>query len=141
MADEKRVIHAGRDYFEKVEGDVYTGASGQAQQQINAQQFAEGITPESSKEDIARLLGMVKDSLTALDLPEKTKKRVKHEIEGAEIEVAGEEPDKPHMAEKLNNATKALKEAGTLGAQAVAIGNMIGKAILWCGEQWMQWGM
>jgi hypothetical protein len=50
-----------------------------------------------------------------------------------------ETPDKPKIADRLKGAVAALKEAGTLGAEAVALGNAIGKAILWCGEQWTQW--
>lgn len=141
MADEKRVIHTGRDYFERIEGDVTTGASGQAQQQINAQQFSEGISEESPKEDVAKLLKMVQQELTKLDLPEAKKKEVAIELQAAEVQVEKDAPDKAKIADRLKSATDALKEVVTLVPQAVAVGNMIGKAILWCGEQWMQWGM
>lgn len=142
MAEGKRVIHTGRDYFEHVEGNVTTGASthgDQAQQLVNAQQFAETITPQSSKEDIQTLLAMVLEELKRTDLPEDVKEEVTAEITTAEIQVKKEEPKKEKIAAKLKNATEALEESSKTFEAAVKIGNMIGKTILWCGAQWVAW--
>ncbi len=142
MAEEKRVIHTGRDYFEKVEGNVTTGASihgDHAQQLVNAQQYAEAITPQSSKEDVAKLLAMVKEALAQSSLPENVKQEATNEIEGAQLQIKKEEPDKPKMAGKLKSATEALEESSKTFESAVNIGNMLGKAILWCGVQWAAW--
>ena len=140
MAEGKRIIkNVGRDYVEKVEGDYYSGASGQAQQQINAQKYADSITPESSKEDVAKLLTMVKEALAKSQLPEEVKEEVAAEITTAEIQVKKEEPKKEKIADKLKNATAALEESSKTFEAAVKIGNMIGKAILWCGAQWAMW--
>jgi hypothetical protein len=113
----------------------------QAQQQINAQQFAEGISKESPKEDVAKLLKMVQQELATLDLPEEKKEEVAIELKAAEVQVKKDAPDKAKVADRLKSATDVLKEVVTLVPQAVAVGNMIGKAILWCGDQWVQWGM
>lgn len=142
MAEEKRVIHTGRDYFEHVEGNVTTGASihgNQAQQQVNAQQFAAGITPQSSKEDVAKLLTMIREELAHLKLPEEKKEEVAAEVQAAVVQVKKDKPEKPKIADRLKGAVAALKEAGTLSVEAVAIGNALGKAILWCGEHWTPW--
>jgi Ser-tRNA(Ala) deacylase AlaX len=139
---EKREIHVGRDYFEKVSGTVTTGASihgDHAQQQVNAQQYAAGITPQSSKEEVARLLALIQQELAQLNLPDEKKEEVATEIKAAELQVKKEKPDKPKIADRLKSAAAALKEVGMLGMEAVALGNTIGKAILWCGEQWTQW--
>ena len=143
MAEEgKRVIHSvGRDYLEKISDHavVMTGASGQAQQNMNAQQLADRLTPESPKEEVAQLLTLVKQEVAQLDVPDKDKKKITNELEGAELEVTEDQPDKKTIADKLQAATRTLKEVGPLTAQAVKVGNMIGKAILWCGAQWVMW--
>ncbi len=144
MAEGKRVIHTERDYFERIEGDVHTGASihgDHAQQLVNAQQYADTITPESSKEDVAKLLALIQQELTRLSLPDEQKDEVAIEVKSAENLVKKEQLDKPKIADRLKSAAAALKEAGTLGAEAIALGNAIGKAILWCGDQWIQWGI
>ena len=46
---------------------------------------------------------------------------------------------KEKMAGKLKNATEALKESAKTVKEAVMIGNLLGKAIDWCGEQWIEW--
>ncbi|GAK59523.1 hypothetical protein U27_06508 [Candidatus Vecturithrix granuli] len=142
MAKENRTITVGRDYFKRVEGNVTTGASihgDHAQQLVNAQQYAETITPQSSKADVAQLLAMVKEALAQSSLPEDVKKEAANEIEGAQLQVAKKEPDKPKMAGKLKAATEALEESSKTFESAVKIGNMLGKAILWGGVQWAAW--
>ena len=142
MAKDKRVIHTGRDYFEHIEGDVHTGASihgDHAHQLVNAQQYADTITPESSQEDVAKLLALVQEALAQSQLPEEVKEEVAAEITTAEIQVKKGEPKKEKIAAKLKDATEALKESSTTIETAVNIGNMIGKAILWCGAQWIAW--
>lgn len=142
MAEEtKRIIHTGRDYFEKIDGHatVITGGSDQARQQVNAQQLADALTENSPKEEVSQLLTLLKQEVAQLDVPAKAKKKITHELEGAKLEVTDDQPDKPAMADKLQAATKTLKEVGPLTAQAISVGNMIGKAILWCGVQWAMW--
>lgn len=139
MAKENRTITTGRDYFERVEGNVTTGASDQAQQQINVQELADSITPQSSKEDVARLLAMIKDALAQSPLPEDVKQEAASDIQVAQTQVAKKAPDKPKIAGRLKSATDALEESSKTFESAVKIGNMLGKAILWCGVQWAAW--
>jgi predicted S18 family serine protease len=135
-----RIIqHVGRDYVEHVEGDYYSGASGQAQQQINAQQLADSLTSNSSKEDVQKLLQLIREEIAKSQLPEDVKEETLAEIQTAEVQAKKEEPDKEKLATKLKNATEALEGSSKTFEAAVKIGNMIGKAILWCGAQWIAW--
>ena len=142
MAEEsKRIIHAGRDYFEKIgdQATVITGGSGQAQQQVNAQQLADELTPSSPKADVQKLLQLIREEIQKAQLPEDVKEEAVAELNTAEVQAKKDEPDKPKLAKKLQNATEALKESSKTFEAAVKIGNMIGKAILWCGAQWVMW--
>ena len=117
-------------------GIFYSGNSVQSEQQTSTRFFADCITSESRKEDVAMLLAMIRDELKTLDIPEGPKEEVAAELEAAATQVKKAEPDKPKIAKRLKDATAALKEVGGMGVQAVALGKMIGKAILWCGENW-----
>ena len=137
-------MNVGRDYMKHIGGQaqVTTGASihgDQAQQQVNAQQYAQAITPESSPQDVAKLLTLIRQELTTLNLPAEKQEEVAVEVKAAEVQIKKATPDKPKIADRLKSAAAALKEAGTLGAEAVALGNALGKALLWCGEQWTPW--
>ena len=133
-----RTIHVGHNYIEHVERDYI---SQDTIQQVNAPQFAAGITPQSSKEDVAKLLTMIREELATLNLPADRQEEVAAEVQAAVVQAKKETPDKPKIADRLKGAAAALKEAGTLGTEAVALGNAIGKVILWCGEQWTTWMM
>ena len=141
MADSREIHLNQGDYIEEVKGNVNKTVSygDGAQQQINAQSFAEGITPQSSKEDVAKLLALVRAELAQSALPEALQEDVAHEIEGAEKKLQRDAPDKPAIAKKLKEATGALEESAKTVKAAAAIGNLLGKAILWCGLQWMKW--
>ena len=140
MHRETRNIHkVGGNYYEHITGDVTTGPTivGENARQVNVmQQYADHITPDSPKEDVAQLLKMGLEELNKLDIPEGSKEEVAAELNTAAIQVKKDEPDKPKIADRLKSAAEALKAAGGMGVQAVALGNMIGKAILWCGENW-----
>ena len=73
------------------------------------------------------------------DEPETNEEEALAEVQAAQVQVKKPEPDKPKIANRLKGAVAALKGMAEVGTQAVAIGNMIGKAILWCGEQWTPW--
>ena len=67
-----RTIHVGHNYIEHVERDYI---SQDTIQQVNAPQFAAGITPQSSKEDVAKLLTMIREELATLNLPADRQKK------------------------------------------------------------------
>ena len=131
---ETRNTEAGRDYFEQVRGNVSTETvihGDQVQHQLIVQQFAEGITPQSSKEDIQTLLKLVLEELKQINMPEDIKAEVENDVKGAEIQLEKAEPDKMKVADRLKNATEPLKATGSLGEQAIAVGKMLAKAIEW----------
>jgi len=99
----------------------------------------QSTTPESSKEEIVKLLSFVQQELPKLSLPKEIKEEMANEVKGAEIQVKKDQPDKKRIADKLKNATEALKESAQTVKEAVMIGNLLGKAIDWCGEQWIEW--
>ncbi|CAK0751936.1 conserved hypothetical protein [Gammaproteobacteria bacterium] len=144
MADEKRIIHAGRDYFENIarHATVITGASthnDQTQRQINPQQYAQTITPESTSADILKLLTLIQQELVTLKLSEDERDEIVTEVKSAENLLKKAKPDKPKIADRLKSAVEALKGLSTLGTELATLGNSIGQAIVWCGEKWTEW--
>lgn len=105
----------------------------------HAQQFLNTVTPDSSRDDILKLLAFVQQELPKLDVPEEVKDEVANEVKGAEIQAKKEAPDKKKIGEKLQNATEALEHVPKLTKSAVTIGNLLGQAILWCGMKWVEW--
>ncbi len=129
-----------------VKGDFFGAASGNAQVTTgsridgdHAQQWLNAINPQSSREDIRQLLTMIQQELDQVDLPEETKEEVVVEVKSAEVQLKKEPLNKEKMADRLKNAAAALKETGNVTKEAVTIGNLIGKAITWCGVQWIKW--
>ncbi len=129
-------ISAGRDVYK---GDVHGNVmSGQFIQGNQAQQLSQSFSPQSSREEVLTLLAAIQQELERLDLPSTVKEEAELEIKGAELQVKKNPPAKKKMVEKLKNAVAALKEMGNLSKEAVALGNLIGKAIEWGGETWTE---
>lgn len=132
--------HIGRDNIE-ISGNAQvtqltTGASFQGD---HAQQLLQSTTPQSSKEDILKLLSFVQQELPKLPLPDDVKEEVTNEVKGAEIQAKKEEPDKKKIGEKLQSATEALEKVPKLTKAAITVGNLLGQAIVWCGMKWVEW--
>lgn len=83
---------------------------------------------------LLELLGLVKEEVQALELPEEKKKELKHEVEGAEIQAKKTVPKPQNIIEKLKKATEVLNESGNLAGKAVMIGTMLNKAIDWVSQ-------
>ena len=98
------------------------------------------VAPQASVEEILKLFAAVRQELARLPVPEAVKAEVLNEVAGAEIQARKPTPDKAKIADKLKNATTALAESAKTLKGAAAVGNLLGQAILWCGEQWMNWG-
>lgn len=129
-----RVITVGRDYIEAsdtVNSGHFYGSYAQPEGNIDPSQM--------SREDILTLLSAIQQELEKLNLPSSVKKEASHEIDGAKIQAEKEPPNKKKMVEKLKHAEATLKEVGTLGKEAIAFGNLLGKAITWGGEKWVEW--
>ena len=131
--------HAGRDINKDIHHSQLT--TGDSFQGDYAQKLLQTTTTHSSQEDIRKLLAFVLQELPKLALPEEVKEEVANEVKGAEIQAKKDAPDKKKLADKLKNATTMLKESASTAKEAVTIGNLLGQAILWCGEQWTTWGM
>lgn len=124
----------GRDLFENVTtSHVTTGDSFHD----NAQKFIQTTTPPASQQEILGVLSFIQEQLPRLSLPDDVKEEIEHEVKGAEIQAKKPEPDKKKLVDRLKNAVAALKGVGELGQEAVMLGKLIGKAIQWCGEQWI----
>ncbi len=122
------------DNFESGGGNIYIAKD-------QAIQTNYSITPQSSVEDLLKLLQAVQQELTNAPIPEAVKAEVVNEVEGAKLQAQKNPPEKKKIAEKLKNATAALEESAKTVKGAVTIGNLLGQAIVWCGEQWTNWGM
>ncbi len=124
------------NYFETIEGEVNFGPSIYGD---HAQQLSGAVTPQASKKDFLELLAKIQQKLEQSDLPPTVKEEAEHEIKGAEIQVKKDPPNKEKVVEKLKNAEGALKGMASLGKETVVLGNLIGKAIEWVVEKWIEW--
>ncbi len=97
------------------------------------------LPSNSPVEELRHLLTQVQQELTALPLPDDVKAEVLNEVDGAAIQAKKTEPDKKKLADKLKNATAALEESAKTIKGAVSLGNLLGQAIIWCGEHWTLW--
>ncbi|MCP4285626.1 MAG: hypothetical protein GY792_14405 [Gammaproteobacteria bacterium] len=138
MKSGRIIRHVGRDYIEHAAGPVLSGHINYGD---HAQQILNTDPSQASREDILVLLSTIQQKLEKLSLPQDVKKEAAHEIDGAKIQIEKEPPNKKKMVEKLKSAGDALKEAGTLGQEAVSLGNLLGQAITWGGETWIKWMM
>lgn len=130
-----RKIKVGRDYFENIAGNaqVTTGASLEG----DYANLVQTITPQSPKEDILKLFSHIQQQLAASSLPENVKSEAQNEIKGAEIQLKKNPPNQDGMVAKLKSAVAVIKTVSELGAEAVGLGNLIGKAIEWGGAKWL----
>lgn len=123
-------------------GDNFESGGGNmniAKDNATAIQTNYAVTPDSSVDELRTLLTDARQQLAALPLPDDVKAEVLNEVEGAELQAGKPEPDKQKLADKLKNATAALEESAKTVKGAVTIGNLLGQAILWCGEHWTLW--
>lgn len=132
---------SGRDTINIEEAQVNqltTGAGDHLQD--DARKFMQAPTPQSSPAEIVELLSFIQKELSkSHSLSEELKEEVINEVKGAEIQVNKIPPDKEKAANKLRDATEALKESAKTFKEAATIGNILGKAIIWCGAQWTDW--
>jgi hypothetical protein len=55
-------------------------------------------------------------------------------VEGAELEAQEEKPDGEEIAAVLTHAQKVLAAIPSTVAAALPVGELIGKALIWCGK-------
>lgn len=132
------------DTHRQIIGDNFESGGGSmniAKDQATAIQTNYNLTSQSPVEELLKLLGTVQQELPTLPIPEPVKAEVLNEVAGAKLQAQKKPPEKKKIANKLKNATAALEESAKTIKGAVTIGNLLGQAILWCGEQWTTWGM
>jgi hypothetical protein len=91
------------------------------------------INQNSPAEDILKIIEAIQHKIGELDIAEKDKKRIVHQIAGARIELEDEQPDKKSIAESITRTNEILKEAKTTGGTLKDIGVLVAKAAAWLG--------
>ncbi len=97
------------------------------------------VTDSGSSDKLLKLLATVQQELAALPLDENVKDEVLHEVRGAEIQAKKPEPRNAKIAAKLKDAAAVLEDSAKTVKGAITIGNLLGQAITWCGENWTLW--
>lgn len=88
--------------------------------------------PQAPIEDLLTLLAEIKARLP--ELPDKAQAKLRNAVEGAELEAQEDEPDKEEIAARLTAAQKVLKAIPDTVAAALPVGELLGKALIWCGK-------
>lgn len=83
-------------------------------------------------EDLLKLLAEIKARLP--ELPPKEQAKLRNAVEGAELEAQEEKPDREEIAAKLTSAQKVLAAIPATVAAALPVGELLGKALIWCGK-------
>lgn len=83
-------------------------------------------------EDLLKLLAEIKARLP--ELPEEVRDEVQHEVDGAQLYAKKEKPDAAVIAAKLTAAQKILAAISGTVAAALPVGELLGKALIWCGK-------
>ena len=91
------------------------------------------VTQNSPADDILKIFNAIQHKVGELDIAEKDKKIIVNHLDGAKIELEGEQPDKKSIAERIVKTTEILKEAKTTGETLKDIGLLVGKAAAWLG--------
>ncbi len=97
-----------------------------------AKQVINSCAPQAPSDDLLKLLAEIKARLP--ELPGKTQAKVRNEVEGAELEAQEEKPDLSVIAAKLTAAQKVLAAIPGTVAAALPVGELVGKALIWCGK-------
>ena len=88
--------------------------------------------PSASPDELLKLLAEIKARLP--ELPTDARAELRNEIEGVELQAKKEKPDREKIAAKLENARDVLKAIPCTVAAALPVGELIGKALIWCGK-------
>ncbi len=90
-------------------------------------------------EQLLALLQAVKQELATLPVPQEVREDVEHEVNGALRQAQRNPPDRKKIVDSLREATAILLESSKTVKAAVAVGNMLGQGLIYCGEQWTKW--
>lgn len=91
------------------------------------------INQNSPAGDMLKIIEAIQQKVGELDIKEKDKRKIVHQIEGAKIELEDEKPNKNSIMESIKKTNEILKEAKTTGETLKDIGVLVGKAAIWLG--------
>jgi len=115
---------------------TYNGGSGDMNIAIGKHAVAKQVNtynaPQAPAEDLLKLLEAIKARLP--ELPEKEQVKLRNAVEGAELEAQEDKPDKEEIAASLTRAQKVLAAIPGTVAAALPVGELLGKALIWCGK-------
>jgi len=117
------MTHSGSGDQVNVQGD---GAIGK---QVN---ISETNASQAPVEDLLKLLTEIRERLP--DLPDKAQVKLRNAMEEVEMEVQEDKPDREEVAAVLTRAQKVLKAIPGTVAAALPVGELVGKALVWCGK-------
>jgi len=95
-------------------------------------QINNNYAPQAPAEDLLKLLEAIKARLP--ELPEKEQVKLRNAVEGAELEAQEDKPDREEIAASLTRAQKVLAAIPGTVAAALPVGELLGKALIWCGK-------
>jgi hypothetical protein len=116
-------------------GNTYTCSGGKQNIAIGKHAVAEQTnyyTPQAPAEDLLKLLAEIKARLP--ELPDKERVKLRNAVEEVEMEAQEDKPDKEEIAAALTRAQKVLAAIPGTVAAALPVGELLGKALIWCGK-------
>jgi ribosomal 50S subunit-associated protein YjgA (DUF615 family) len=90
--------------------------------------------PQVPVNELLNLLGQVQQALSRLPLAETDKEQVKDAVKTAQQEARKTKPDAAVIAAKLTATQKMLAAIPGMVAAAQPVGELLGKALIWCGK-------
>ncbi|MCW5211838.1 hypothetical protein VU04_02885 [Desulfobulbus sp. TB] len=99
---------------------------------IGKQVISESTATEASVEELLKLLAEIKERLP--ELPDKAQVKLRNAMEEVEMEVQEDKPDREEITDTLTRMQKVLNAVPTTVAAALPVGELLGKALIWCGK-------
>jgi hypothetical protein len=94
-------------------------------------QVISNFSPESSVQDLLKLLKTIRQEIEQIDIPSDAKDEAKLEVDRAMLQAQKAEPDKPKLVESLKNAAEIVKNSSTIALGVTQFWTFIRKAIEW----------
>ena len=85
-------------------------------------------------QDLTALLAELQKMIAASPLPDDAKEELAADLNTAQIQAKKPQPEKMKLTTALDNAKSVLTKIGETAPQAVAIGQLLGKAIEYVGK-------
>jgi hypothetical protein len=123
-------------------GMTVTGSLNQAEGDINVRTVGKNyyepnggaaldITSNSSRDDMLKLVDALTASLKGLIMSSKDKRKAKHALKVARIEIESEQADRAKVASYLKQTATVVKQATSLSLESTEFGKLIGQGLIW----------